>query len=273
MAPADKRIFFGLEACAPWPHPLPSGRLLDEQHRHATLAFLGKINWPEFDARLSQVPAPPFRLGIAGIFDKVLFLPKRHPHVACWHVELFEGKEIIETYQKQLIDWLCSINFSPAHHAEEKWLPHVTLARSPFNLNRWRSDFKPLPVVFNRLNLYESLGKSQYAILHSWPFELPWKEIEHTADIAFEIRGENIRQILWHAQMALAFKFPELLNYFLDVNQKNGSPETLDDVIIQLNQAVAEADQGEGCRLKAISLHGDLIEFHHLLIWEMIVDV
>ena len=37
----QKRLFFGFEVKAPWPQGLPKGRILKEDQRHITIAFLG----------------------------------------------------------------------------------------------------------------------------------------------------------------------------------------------------------------------------------------
>ena len=91
-----------------------------------------------------------------------------------------------------------------------------------------------------------------------------------TGDIAYLIRGENIKQISIHAQATLAFEFPYLLRLMND----DPKEETLDDVIISLNEMVRKADAKVGCPFKAVSFHGELTETSdNILQWEMIVDV
>ncbi|MBA3238004.1 MAG: hypothetical protein H0T62_06590 [Parachlamydiaceae bacterium] len=261
-------LFFGLEAIAPWPHSFPKGRLIHEHERHATLAFLGKVSLDKISPLLSSFPKPEFKVGLTGIFDKKLFLPQRHPHVVSWHIDFFEVFVSLENYQKQISNWLIENGFSPQSH-EEGWLPHVTLARQPFDQDAWNEAFMALPVFFNAIHLYESVGDLRYSSLWSLPLPFPWTEIEHTADIAFIIRGETLQQVYRHAILALAFRFPQLLSYMpasCDLN-------SLDDVIILLNEAVSLADQAVGCPFKAVSFHGELENFDHISYWEMIVDV
>jgi 2'-5' RNA ligase len=261
-------LFFGIEAVAPWPHSFPKGRLIHEGERHATLAFLGKVDWSKLSPLLSSFPKPEFKVGLAGIFDKTLFLPKRHPHVVSWHIEFFETLVALVNYQKQICNWLIGIGFPPHSH-EDGWLPHVTLARQHFDLEAWKAAFTTLPVFFNAIHLYESVGNLRYTSLWSFPLPFPWTEIEHTADIAFIIRGQTLQQIYRHALLALAFKFPQLLSH-LPVSI---DPTSLDDVIILLNEAISLADQAVGCPFKAVSFHGELENFENILYWEMIVDV
>lgn len=261
-------LFFGLEATSPWPSSLPRGKLILEQHRHATLAFLGAVDWEKLAEVLDSIPSHPFRAGLAGAFDKNLFLPKRHPNVTCWHVDFFDALEPLEKYQKSLNHWLKASGFSPDHR-EQNWLPHVTLARQPFDLESWKKHFAPLPVLFKFMHLYQSIGNSEYNKLWSLQLPLPWNEIEHTADIAFQIRGETLQQVYRHALLALAFKFPPLLLYL----PTSSELFTLDDIVILLNEAIALADQKVGCPLKAVSFHGEIEKLNDILCWEMIVDV
>lgn len=267
MAKEANSFFFGLEAWAPWPHSLPKGRVLQEHDRHATLAFLGKADQAKLCPFLKEFPKPPFKAGLAAVFDKSLFLPKKHHHVVSWHVNFFETFVSLENYQKEISNWLTNIGFPPNSH-EEGWLPHVTLARQPFDLDAWKVAFRPLPVLFKAIHLYESVGNLRYNSIWSLPLPLPWIEIEHTADIAFIIHGATLQQIYRHAHLALAFKFPQLLTY-LPISQ----PSSLDDVIILLNEVIAHADQAVGCPFKAVSFHGELQDLDTILTWEMIVDV
>ena len=74
-----KHLFWGMEVHAPWPEKLPQGRLLDTEHRHLTLAFLGNVNPFQMQEALRTFPPPPFTLGFAATFDQCLFLPFLHP--------------------------------------------------------------------------------------------------------------------------------------------------------------------------------------------------
>jgi 2'-5' RNA ligase len=264
-----KRLFFAFEALAPWPPELPSGRYLAEKNRHLTVAFLGEVHFPSLIEILPQIPKPNFTIGKAGIFNCCLFLPERHPNVVAWHVDWLDDPTSLVSYHKKLAFWLNEHGFLIKKH-ENGFLPHITICRKPFQLNEWRKAFSPLPMMIKDFNLYESLGHSCYRSRWSYSIKSPFEELEHTADVAFLIRGNNISEIYKHARMALAFLFPLVLSILVDNKELN----SLDDVIICLNEIITVLDQKEGSPFKAVSFHGTLKEVEDkTLEWEMIVDV
>lgn len=236
------RLFFGMEVIAPWPEVFPSGRVLLESDRHLTLAFLGETTMPD----LRSFPKPDFSCGWVGIFDKPLVLA----HVLAWHIRWLDEGPL--TYQKQLAKWL---------NLKDEFLSHVTLARKPVDESAWKKTFSPLPLYVKNINLYESLGHSKYNIIWQCSLPAPFDEIEHTADIAFVVRGN----LFLHAQFALAFHFPPLIDY-LD----QSAITDLDEIVSALNRLIAKVDGEIGCPFKAVSFHGNK---NHLQEWEMIVDV
>lgn len=267
ILPDHKRLFFGFEVIAPWPENFPAGRLLAEPHRHLTLVFLGNIPQSSVNDLLVDIPKPHFKVGRVGYFEKCLFLPERHPHVVAWQGVWHEGEEEIHSFQRQLSDFVQKIGVQTEHR--DRFLPHVTLCRAPFNISEWRHAFVSLPFYIKDLHLYESLGSLIYQPLWTHSISHPFEELEHTADIAFLVRAESISQLYLHAQSALAFHFPAIHSYFSD----NKTIDSLDEVIIALNERVAIVDAEIGCPFKAISFHGHLKEKEGLLEWEMIVDV
>lgn len=257
-----KRLFFGMEIVAPWPDVLSPGRILLEEDRHMTIAFLGDCDLVKIEEMLVSFPKPPFGLGIAGIFDRPIFLPHRIPRVAAWHVHFLEQKEEFLQFQKELVSWLKELNIK-----EGEFLPHVTIARSPFKISEWKHSFKKLPMVLKDIHLCESLGYSKYKIRWSFPILAPFEEMEHTADIAFHIRGKTFAQLHLHAQLALSFHFPDFIGYF-EEREVNSQEE----IVQSLNASIARADAEQGCPFKAVSFHGEIQE-GEFLEWEMIVDV
>ena len=114
------------------------------------------------------------------------------------------------------------------------------------------------------------MGHSKYLSIWSWPLLPPFEEIEHLADIAFHVYGQKIDQLYMHAFVALSFKCPPLLDYF----QEKRELQSMEEIVIYLNEAVSKADQEIGCPFKAVSFHGTIERMqNHLLRWEMIVDV
>lgn len=261
-----KRLFFGSEVHAPWPSKLPSGRLLDPSHRHLTLAFLGNIPYPPLREQLQNFPQPSMKVGTTGYFDSCLPLPPRHPHVISWHARWFHDDTRIHSFQKSLAQWLSSHGYTMETRA---WKPHVTLCRQPFPAEDWTKNFVSLPFYTSSIHLYESMGELRYVPIWTYAIPTPFEEIDHTADMAFLVRGETPLHIYQNAFAALAFKAPEMLQFY----EPKQHLETVDEIIIALNSIVARADSAIGCPFKAVSFHGDIMTVDSLLQWEMIVDV
>lgn len=262
----NKRLFFGMEVVAAWPDDLPGGRILEASDRHLTLAFLGDANLSQLQTLLPSFPKPPFEIGLAAYFDHPIFLPPRTPHVAAWNIEWLEQKEPFLQFQTELIAWLKTNGF-PLREGKGEFLSHVTIARTPFVIREWKEAFEKRPLFVRNVHLYESLGYSHYEVRWTYPILAPFEEKEHTADIAFTIRGKTMQQIHLHAQLALSFHFPPLIGYFSSANVQN-----LDEIVRSLNSIIGKADQEIGSPFKAVSYHGNL-EGRELLEWEMIVDV
>lgn len=259
------RLFFGFQIRCPWPEELPSGRILLEENRHLTLAFLGDVSMPDLEILLPFFPKPSFSIGLAGIFDEPIFLPPRSPRAAAWHVNWYKNKQEWERYSTQVIEWLKQQSLPHKH--QNKLLPHVTIARRPFTIHEWRDSFRPLPMFLGDLHLCQSLGSSRYETCWTYPVLPPFEEISHTADLAFLIRGTDYSDLFFNAQLALSFHFPQLISYFLFIKVAS-----LEEIIRCLNQIIAKVDEHEGAPFKAVSFHG-AIKQGPIYEWEMIVDV
>lgn len=263
----SKRLFFGMEVKAPWTVDLPSGRVLAEDSRHLTLAFLGSVSWVHMRRLLSEIPLPQFRIGPVGQTINCLFLPPGAPRIVAWQVAWLEWGEELRGFQITLQAWLHH------HHLIEKrgdFLDHITVARSPFCVSDWAQSFKPIPVMLGNLHLYERVGPLTYRPVWTHPLRLAAEEVEHTADLAFSIRAESLSQLLVHAKIALSMRFRPLLT--CAIVQMN--PRDLDEVVCELNRMIAMADARYGCPLKAVSFSGGVdSERDGTLIWKMIVDV
>ncbi len=260
-----KRLFFGAKVQAPWPLESPKGRVIDEATRHMTLAFLGQNSFSRIEQLLPSIPKPEFEIGPAGVGRELVFLPPQNSRVAAIAVNWLDDARL-NIYQKALADWLKD-NGYPID--ERPFFPHVTIARAPFDKEEWTEQFSPLPVYVQGIHLYESLGNLQYRSLWECPLLSPFEEFEHTADIAYIIRGSNVNELHLNAQIALAFHFPRLIDFFTP-----GLKDSLDEIIIALNEMVSKADAVYGCPFKAVSFHGEIEKKSpKRLQWEMIVDV
>jgi 2'-5' RNA ligase len=261
----EKRLFFGAHVQAAWPLEFPFGRMIPEEARHITLAFLGNNSFSSLEKLLPGVPEPLFRIGLGGIGSKLVFLSKEHARCAALHISWLEDAHVLFAFQKELTEWLSSHRYPVKKHA---FCPHITIARAPFEKEQWMKRFEPIPFFLSAIHLYESVGGLQYRSLWSHPLLSPFTELDHTADIAFTIRGESIQQLFLHAQLALFFQFPLLAQFYTPL-----ATQSLNEITFELNRMIALADSEYGCPFKAVSLHGKVIEENHLFTWEMIVDV
>jgi 2'-5' RNA ligase len=262
----SRRLFFGAQTEAPWPKEYPPARMIPEEVRHLTLAFLGHDSFSKLKTLLSSAPLPSFLIGPAGIAKEVIFLPPERSRVAALTTDWLHSKEGLNVYQKKLGEWLVSHGYSLD---QRPFFPHISVARPPFDKEEWKLAFSPLPFFVKAIHLYQSMGNLEYTSLWSCPLISPFEEFEHTADIAFHIRGMSIEELHSHAQLALAFKFPLLVNHFT-----SNWCDTFDEMVISLNELISLADAEFGCPFKAVSFHGTIQPGeHNILNWEMIVDV
>ncbi|HSX11876.1 MAG TPA: hypothetical protein VLF61_00085 [Rhabdochlamydiaceae bacterium] len=258
-----KRLFFGMEVATPWEEEMPKGRVIDAPYRHITLAFLGNVIPKK---QLFDPPLPDFIIGPAGVCDRLLFLPDKEARVAAAHIQWLIKEELLVQFHKTLLDWLEDQEYQVDRR---ELLSHVSLARSPFDKKIWEETFKPLPTYIKAFHLYESVGNLTYPSLWQHVFILPFEELEHTADIAFCIRGATFEELYIHAMLALSFSCPSFIAYF----EPQPALSSLEEVVALLNKNVAAMDADIGIPFKAVSYHAKIKKVDTLLEWEMIVDV
>lgn len=203
-----KRLLFGFEAHAPWPAVLPDEKTLKAKHRHLTLLYFGDISYKKVHDEIRYMPKPPFRVGPVAISDSSLSLPNRSPDIITWHVDSF-GNDAINDYQQELVEYFAEHDYD---FERKKYIKHITLGKSGALKKEMKQNFKPLPLYCSNLHLYESFKGEQFEPIWTYDLLPPFEEQEGGQFILY---GESFQQVFLNAQIALAFKFPELVP-FLD---------------------------------------------------------
>lgn len=204
-------------------------------------------------------------MGLTGYFDKCLFLPELRPHVVSWHAHLWQDQQV-QKYHQSVVDWLRQHRYAAESRLQ---LPHVTIARSPFQQQEWEEAFTPLTIMLSAIHLYESVGNLTYLPLWSHLLALPFEEFGHSIGIVFKIKAESIVEWYQHAFMALAFKYPFLLKYHREIS----NDANFNDVIDALNGVITDCNSVTRCPVKSVSFHGDLRNENGVLQRDMFVDV
>ncbi len=211
-------------------------------------------NLPSFDKKISPCL----------LADKLIFLPEKKPRVAA--LTFSHIPKLIIDYQMRLSQWIKDIGLSIK---EQPFFPHVSLIRQPFEEKEMQRWFFPQPVALQSIHLFESIGNLQYEKRATIPLLPPFEEIEHTADLAFIIRGTTMKELYDHAVMALAYQYPPILSCYVSYN-----PQDLADLIKNLNHLITRLDLNIGSPFKAVCYHGDIHpKDPEILEWRMITDV
>jgi 2'-5' RNA ligase len=258
-----ERFFIAFVIDAPWPDLLPAARYLIPEERHLTLAFIGKAQPEDVVKSFETLPMPSFKVGFCSYFDQLLFLPEHpsSPRVVAWHAKI--------PHEEAVRAFVTEVHIHMGLVLNKPWLPHVTIGRSPFEKAAWEKAFQPLPFMTYKIALFESLGHLRYKPLAEIALAPPLERLEHTADIAFIVRGASINELLQNALIGLSFDDPRFLRFQPDLKEV----ASIDEIIIALNHFIAVIDEVEGSPFKAVSFHGNLKQTQDFYEWEMIVDV
>jgi len=261
------RLFIGASVVTVWPNAFPSEEIIKERNRHITILFLDGQD-DNSKNLLKTFPKPESVLSMAGFFSKYIGLPKRSPHLVAMEGEMITGINL-ENYRNQLLKWSESqgIDFKKP---KRPFYPHLTICRKNPDISKWESEQIKIPFYVDEINLYQSMGNSEYEKLKTYSLVPIFEEISHTADIAFTIRGESLQSIFINAQIALSF----VCNSFIDFLETNKEISSQDQIIMQLNKIIANVDIEVGSPFKAVSFHGSFTKSENgFYQWEMIVDV
>ncbi len=259
QSPDEKRLFFGFEVHAPWPDSLPEAKTLKAKHRYMTLLYLGDTSYKKIRGLIPKMPNPSFQVGPLGISDASLCLPKRHPDVITWHVEPF-GSDPVAHYQDEVTDFFIKNGYEIE---EKKQIKHITLGRSATLKKVAKKTFRPLPLYFSNFHLYESLKGGHYDPI--WTLDLlpPFEEVDKGY---FTLYGESFQQIFLNAQIALAFKFPDLVP-FLDPFYK---VRNLHDGGIRLTTIINTAYREAKVPIESAFFPDDGKKEKRILTWDLI---
>jgi 2'-5' RNA ligase len=263
-----KNFFFAFELETIWEDDFKDLKVIDKKNRHLTLLFLGENNFNEIKKYLDQMSNLNIQIGSVGYFEKVIFLPENNPRAAAYKANFLNDELKIKNYQKELISFFKNkeINLKK----EKDFLPHVTISRDKFDKKELKNKFIKAPFYIKSFNLYESLFSSNYKSLWKKEYLAPFKEIEHTADIAFEVVGIDCNQLLLNAFTAICFKEFKMLDY-INLLKKVSS---IDEIIINLNEILTQMEiDGYQAFFKAISLNQKTYKKNNLIFWEMVIDV
>lgn len=229
-----KRVFFAYRIEAPWPGELPGGRLLAAEDRHATVAFLGDVDYAAVEAVRDGIPQLPCTLAPVGVFDETLLLPPRRPRVVAWHVDWWTLAEAVAEHVAATQQYL--VSKSLLRPENRPWLPHVTLCRNPRSLDEWQAAFKPRPLIATGCYLYESIGKLRYRPLWGAEFLKPFTRCDEEGKVVFLVKGASKEELYLHARIARAFHLPKLISAL----EKDTSPVSFADAVTQDDSGMYE---------------------------------
>jgi 2'-5' RNA ligase len=165
-----RRLFWGFEVHAQWPQFPHDGRIIEPESRHATVVFLGEVDYnilkPFIESYRPSINSTP-----TGYFDHIMFLPnKRKARVISLGGKINEMSQCTSEVQR-IKRGMDDLGLSTE---EREWLFHVTVARAPFNReiwDNWLATKHPLHIPFSlsSISLYQSLPSLTYKKLHSFP--------------------------------------------------------------------------------------------------------
>ena len=285
------KYFVGAEIECPWEElPACKEREILPEMRHMTLNFIGEKQ--EKPVCLTH----PLVIGSAGYFDGVLFLSRAVAYHAVFlsnalrredflpHVTIARGD------QHKASEWQKWFQPLPFYFKAIHLYKSLGNSIYPNKLKNWEFS-KPNSQILSNLkdareaepclkdradgagiksaNLGEEKTDSSiclgiYEKVESCSLKAPFEVREHTADLAFVIRGKSLDEMYVHGMIALAFSFPQTVQFF-----EKKSVRSIEEVVQELNRLITRMDTEIGSPFKAVSYSGNVKQGE----WEMIVDV
>jgi 2'-5' RNA ligase len=201
------RLFLALKVRAPWPKESFKGKMIQEEFRHITLAFLGQTNeetYLELIKDLKKVKLPPFAL--FGYFDHFLPLPKSSPRLLSWHATFSYDEKEIYAFAEEMKLFFKERGLLKKE--DKAWLPHVSICRKPFDFLSWKKSFKPLPFYATDLCLYEAIGNLKYREVLKRPLLTPFS---FANEKEVHIKAKTHEELYLHTLSAMSFIKQEIL--------------------------------------------------------------
>jgi 2'-5' RNA ligase len=194
-----KNLFLAFEIKGQWPASFPKARLIPDAYRHLTLAFIGPYDNSSVMNVVPTIPRFKDTISPSGRLDNLIFLPPGIERIAVLIPQFFDMPAVMN-YQKEVSgDLLRKLGLQE----KRSFLPHVSIARAPFDHKEWKEISWNIPFYVSSLSLYQTVASLRYDILWKQPYTPPFDEIDHTADLAYTIRGRNLSELFSHALLCL----------------------------------------------------------------------
>lgn len=149
-------------------------RIIDSEHWHFTLAFLGEVAEDQMEGlsllltnAIEQPPQGAFR------FTDVRTFPPRRAAYLVANAIVNPANEWI-AYIERMRDM---VSVAAPHVDRKPWVPHVTIGRTKKGeqLAPWRLDIKPFewrPTSFALVQSTQTPTGSKYTIIHDYPLDI-----------------------------------------------------------------------------------------------------
>lgn len=292
-----KRLFWGFEVDVPWNIPSwlsheelnsKNQRIIAKEERHMTMLFLGSLKpatiqpivdkWVE-ESSISSMLSP------TGILTSFLTLPHNTERCLTLKGSFLTGKNEVDEMRSRLQNHFSSLldEKEKGVRSRREFLPHITVARRPFILEDWSSQypFFPLPFQVTHHSLFETIGPLKYRPIIRQSFFPGYEQFDHPADIGYTARGYSLRDLILHSVLAIARHEPQILQC-IDIRDDQHQLKSPFQITEWLNSLIAEIDSIQGSRIKAISYHALSETIRHVTPdslskpyyeWEFIIDV
>ncbi|MCX6112793.1 MAG: hypothetical protein NTY22_05875 [Proteobacteria bacterium] len=160
-----RRLFWGFEITAQWPQFPRDGRQILPKDRHATIAFLGNVDYDMLKPFINNYE-PEINIQPSGIFNRLILLPNEKKSRIISLGGHINNLDMCMTEVNRIKKGMSMLGFKID---ERDWLFHVTIARKPFNIKLWKGLNILIPFRLSGICLYQSIQSLIYEKLHTFP--------------------------------------------------------------------------------------------------------